>query len=148
MRTFPYPFKQFCDHLRAMPIVREYETVQLGYPTAAMPLEVGQASDFQAHSLRLLDYMSQIISDPEEQVHKASRLTTAMMFIADNTNALKAAGLVRESEEPTGPVMVVLHLVRAVHYYFCAESMDPTIPVAAVIALALRYEAEDRIAKP
>jgi hypothetical protein len=141
MKTFPYPFEQFCDHFRALPIVREYETVQLGYPTTTPPLEVGQSRDFEAQSLRLLDYMSQVIPNRDEQAYKASRLMSAMMFLATNKDTLRGAGLMREASEAS-PVLVSPDLVRAVHHYFGAEQMDPAMSVADIIALARRFEVE------
>src|SRR6266487_307866 len=140
MKTFPYSYDEFCNHFRAMSIVRKYETVQLNYPATGPVLEVGQSKDFESQSLRLLDYMSQVINDRDEQAYKAARLMSAMMFLAANKGAFMSAGLVQENGEPDAPVMISPHLVKAAHHFFGAENMDPMMSVSAIIELARRFK--------
>jgi hypothetical protein len=90
MADFIYSFQEFCDHLAAMEIVRDYEFITLRNGES---IELSGDRSFESMVIRVMDYMRQIYPNKQEAFFKGSRLTMILNRAASDIQELEDARL-------------------------------------------------------
>ncbi len=141
VEKYDYPFEQFLNHFRAMITVRQYREVLTDYDNLRDPLYIGEAREWEAQLLRILDYMAQDVPDRPERLRKTITFLTIVHYIADNRDKFKEAGLALPGEGER-PASIAKSVLQAVHSFFSAPEPPETWEVDAqnVIDLARRFE--------
>jgi len=114
MCDFTYSFEEFCDHLAAIEIVKDYRHVTLANGET---IELTDERCFESMVPRVMDYMRQIYADEREAFFKGSRLMLILNHAASDIPALENAGLavIGGSDKPS-----LLHprAWRALHHFY------------------------------
>src|SRR4030095_10537699 len=110
---FAYPFEEFCDHMRAMKTVREWEyTSRFG--------QLGKNQTKQANNARVVDYFCDCYQDSAEALRKAEVFLSVCDYFARNSEVFTKRGLVED--EGHGLLSVDPALLRAVHHVFTSAA--------------------------
>jgi hypothetical protein len=128
---FRYPYEEFADHLKAMPIVGQWEyTSRFGH--------LGPIQTNRAKSARVLDYFSDSYPDWREAVHKAEIFLRVSDFVARHADLLSSKGLL---ERKAGDVYWVEYcLLRALHHLFSAAASPKGIELQEVLRLTESFQ--------
>jgi len=140
MKTFEYPLEEFCSHVHAMMVVGKYEEAFIDYDHPPVP--VGDSRTWEAQMFRIVDYLSQIIEDRQEQIYKAVRLQQSLSYVSEHKDFFVREGLMILSESPDEPAAVRASLFQAVHAVFCQPDPPLDVDPAEIAAAAKKIEAE------
>ena len=121
MTTPTYTFEEFCDHLAAMEVVRDYRHVTLGN---GENIELDDTPNFETMTLRTMDYMRQIYSDEREAFFKGARFMMILNHAASELKALEDAGLAVIGGEGKAS-LVHPRAWRALHYHYAVKPATP-----------------------
>jgi len=140
MASINYSFDEFRNHVSAMKYVLNYENVTRGSEQA----HIGSEKCFELNVLRVMDYMQQVYTDPEEQMHKGKMLMLMMRYLSKHVDDFDTGDYAVQGSDRVG-ALASEHLLKAVHHIFttCAvgdlgAGPDPT----EVMALADKYREE------
>ena len=90
MVEFTYSFEEFCDHLAAIEVVKDYDHVTLANGEM---VEFSGERCFESMVIRVMDYMRQIYPDEREAFFKGSRLMIILNHAATDIQTFEDARL-------------------------------------------------------
>lgn len=126
-----YPYEEFADHIKAMPMVQRWEhTSRFGH--------LGDAQTSRANIARVVEYFSDCYPNPKAAVWKADVFLSVYDYIGRHAALFAKKGMLEElagatfSAEPA--------LLRAVHYVFTMPARPGIVPPKKVLALARAFQ--------
>ena len=126
-----YPYEEFADHIKAMPLVQRWEyTARFGH--------VGNAQTSRAHISRVVEYFADCYEEPKEAVWKADVFLSVYDYLGRHAAFFAKKGLLEELE--SGTLSAEPALLRAVHYVFTAASQPGSVHPKKVLLLARAYK--------
>ncbi len=128
---YAYPYEEFADHIRAMPMVRGWQ-----YTSRFGPL--GDAQNTRASTARVVEYFSDCYQNAQEALHKAELFLTIHDYLGRNVGPFERSGLLEVSD--TGTLLVDPALLRAVHHSFVALPDPGQVAPKKVLALARAFD--------
>lgn len=131
LRTqFAYSYEEFCDHMRAMKTVRQWEhTNRFG--------ELGRDQTNRANNARVLEYFCDCYSDSSEALRKAEVFLSICDYFARNSAAFGGSGLMEKDKD--GSFSVEPALLRAVHHVFTSSAPFEKVKPEKVLNLAKAF---------
>jgi hypothetical protein len=115
-QQFRYPYEEFAESIKAMPLVRRWEyTSRFGY--------VGTAQNSRANNARVVEYFSDCYSDSKEALYKAELFLSMCDYLGRHAAVFTRKQLLEI--EANGVMSVESALLRAVHSLFLIAA-DPT----------------------
>jgi len=118
MDSTEYTFDEFRNHFNAMRFVRDYEVVS----RESEQVRIGDEKCFELNCLRIMDYMSQIYTDREEQIEKGKLLALILSYLAEHAERFDIDELaVLDSKGEKG--LISEPLLRAVHHIFTTHTL-------------------------
>jgi len=125
--TWRYPYEEFADHLKAMPMVQRWEyTARFGH--------LGSAQTSRANIARVVEYFSDCYPHPKEAVWKADVFLSVYDYIGRHAALFAKKGLLETLE--SGTLSAEPALLHAVHYVFTLPVRPESVPPKKVLALA------------
>jgi len=100
-----YPFDEFCDHMAA---IHARQAKDRGDPD--------DTSFFRSLGLTV-DYMNEIIPDPDVARYKASRFMLIAHYVASHVDSFDTGDYLVHGSKKVG-ALVGTHLLRAIHHVF------------------------------
>jgi hypothetical protein len=126
-----YPFEEFCDHMRAMKTVRQWEhTSRFG--------ELGKDQSNRANNARVLEYFCDCYPESGVAIRKAESFLSICDYFARNSLLFGKHGFMEKDRD--GVFSVEPALLRAVHHVFTSCTSFGRVLPDKVIDLAKAFE--------
>ena len=131
LKSVPYSYEEFADHLKAMPTVRQWDyTSRFGH--------VGNAQTSWANNARVIEYFCDSYQDQKEALRKAELFLSIHDYIGRNVGALSRKDLIEERDNNL--LSIDSALLRAVHFIFTMAEHATTTDPKMVLDLAKTFK--------